>query len=84
MSAEDEETFQYLMYEFHYKYFKKKFRVDLLFTDTDNLVHKIETDDAYEDFHENKNLFDFSDYPQDWNFFDPANKKSYWQKDRWI
>ena len=23
MSAEDEETFQYLMYEFHYKYFKK-------------------------------------------------------------
>ena len=30
----------------------------MLFTDTDNLVFEIERDDAYEDFSEDKNLFD--------------------------
>ena len=29
----------------------------------------------YEDFYENKNLFDFSDYPKDSKIFDPCNKK---------
>ena len=31
--------------------------------------------DVYEDFHKNKDLFDFSDYSQDSKFFDPVNKK---------
>ena len=35
----------------------------------------METNYVYEDFYENKNLFDFSDYRQDSTFFDPANKK---------
>ena len=47
----------------------------MLFTDTDSLVYEIETNDVYEDFCENKHLFDFSDYPEDLNFFDPVNKK---------
>ena len=51
------------MYEFHYKYIKNKFDAKLLFTDTDSLVYEIKTEDVYEDFHEDKNLFDFSDYP---------------------
>ena len=59
------------MYEFHYKYIKSKFDAKLLFTDTDSLVHQIKTEDVYED----KNLFDFIDYPLDSNFFDPVNKK---------
>ena len=46
-----------------------------MFKDTDSLVYEIETDDVYEDFYENKNLFDFSDYPEDSKFFDPVNKK---------
>ena len=46
-----------LMYEFHYKYIKRKYDAQLLFTDTDSSVYKIKTDDVYEDFHENKNLF---------------------------
>ena len=47
----------------------------MLFTDTDSLVYEIKTDDAYEDFYENKNLFDFSDYPRDSKLFDPVNEK---------
>ena len=53
----------------HYKYIKSKYRANLLFTDTGGLVYEIKTEDVYEDFHEEKNLFDFSDYPQDSNFF---------------
>ena len=63
-----------LMYEFHYKCIKSKFSADLLFTDTDNLFCEIETDDVYEDFYENKNLFDFSDYQRDSKFFDLAKE----------
>ena len=62
-----------LIYQFHYKYIERKYIncAKLLFTDTNSLVYEIETDDDYE----NKNLFDFNDYLEDWNFFDPVNKK---------
>ena len=39
------------MYEFHYKYIKKKYNAKLFFTDTESLVYG------------DKNLFDFNDYP---------------------
>ena len=52
-----------LMYEFHYKYIKSKSDAKLLFTDTDSLVYKIKTEDVYEDFYQDKHLFEFSDYP---------------------
>ena len=39
------------MYEFHYKYIKRKFCTNLLLTDTDSLFYEIETDDVYEDFY---------------------------------
>ena len=39
------------MYEFHYKYIKRKFSANLLLIDTDSLFYEIETDDAYEDFY---------------------------------
>ena len=58
-----------LMYEFHYKYIKSKFDAKLLFTDTDSLVYEIKTEYVYEDFYQDKNLFDFSDYPLDSKFF---------------
>ena len=65
------------MYEFPYKYIQLKYDncANLLFPDTDSLVYEIETDDVYEDFCENKNLFNFSDYPEDSKIFDPVNKK---------
>ena len=31
------------MYEFHYKYIKRKYNVKLLFTDTDSLVYENKT-----------------------------------------
>ena len=64
-----------LKYEFHYKYIKNKFDVKLLLTDTDSLVYEIKTEDVYESFYEDKNLFDFSDYPLNSKFFDPVNNK---------
>ena len=46
-----------------------------MFTDTDSLVYEIKTEDVYENFYQDKNLFDFSDYPLNSTFFDPVNKK---------
>ena len=43
-------------------------------TDTDSLVYEIKTDEVYEDFYEDKSLFDFSDYSWDSKFFDHVNK----------
>ena len=47
----------------------------MLCTDSDTLAYEIKTDDVYEDFYEDKYLFDFSDYPRDSKFFDLVNKK---------
>lgn len=40
------------MYEFHYDYIGVKYGcgTNLLFTYPDSLIHKIDTDDVYEDF----------------------------------
>ena len=62
-----------LMHEIHYKYIKSKFEAKLLFTDAYSLVYEIKTEDVYEDFYKDKNLFDFSDYALNSKFFDPAN-----------
>ena len=63
------------MHEFNYKCIKRKYHAKLLFRDTDSLVYEIQTNEVYEDFYKDKNLFDFSDYPKDSKFFDPDNKK---------
>ena len=64
-----------LICDFHYKYIKSKLDAKLLFTVTGSLVYKIKTEDVYEDFYQDKNLFDFSDYLLNSKFFNPANKK---------
>ena len=38
------------------------------------MVYENETNDDYEDFYKNKNLFGFSDYPLHSKSFDPANE----------
>ena len=63
------------MNEFHYKYIKSKVDAKLLFIDTDGSVYEIKTEDVYEDFYGGKNLFDFSGYPLNSKFSDPANEK---------
>ena len=53
-----------LMCEFHYNYIKNicNNKSKLLFTDTDSLMYEIKTDDFYEDFSSNKEMFGFSNY----------------------
>ena len=64
------ESRKWLLYYFHYRFIKKHFDAELLFTDTDSL-----TEDIYEQFFKLKHLFDFSNYPKDSKFFDQANNK---------
>ena len=63
------------MHGFDYNFITKHFDVELLFTDTDNIIYKIKSEDVYEEFFKHKHLFDFSNYPKDSKFFDQANKK---------
>ena len=53
-----------LMYEFHYDYTENKFgnKSKPSFTDTDTLKYEIKTEDVYEDFSSNTEIFDFSNY----------------------
>ena len=46
-----------------------------MFSDTDSLVYELKTEDIYENVYQDKNLFDFSNYPLNSKFFDPVNKK---------
>ena len=64
-----------LIYKFHYKHIGSKFDAKLLFADTDSLVYEINIEDFYEDFNQDKNLFDFSDYPLNSKTFDTVNGK---------
>ena len=66
-----------LMYDFHYNYIKKKYgdKAKLLFTDTDSLTYEIQAEDVYQDFWNDKHLFDNSDYPESSPYFDKTNKK---------
>ena len=48
---------------------KRKYNAKLLITDIDRLVFINKTDDVYEDFYDDKSLFNFSDYTQDSKFF---------------
>ena len=51
-----------IMYELHYDYIKSKCenKSKLLFGDTDSLMYEIKTENVYEDFCSNKQMFDFS------------------------
>ena len=48
-----------LMYEFLYGYIKSKYgdKSRLLFTDTKSLMHEIKTENIYEDFSNDKEMF---------------------------
>ena len=59
------------MYDFHYNFMKKNFSGKLLLTDTDSL----KSENVYKEFYKWKDLFDFSNYSKDSEFFDDTNKK---------
>ena len=65
-----------IMYEFHYDYIKNKYgnNSKLLFTDTDSLRYELKTDNVYEDFSSNKEMFNFSNYSTKSTYHDDSNK----------
>ena len=63
-------------YDFHYNFIKKNFNAELLLTDTDSLVYEIKSEKVYKDFFKQKDLFDFSNYSEDSEFFDKTNKRT--------
>ena len=65
-----------LMYKFHCDYIKNKYanKSKLLFTDTDNLMYEIKTEDVYENFSSDKEMFDFSNYTTKSKYYDNSNK----------
>ena len=63
------------MYKFHYEYIQYKFNARLLFTHTDSLVCEIKKEDVYEDFYQDKDLFDFSEYSSNSKFLIQLIKK---------
>jgi hypothetical protein len=66
-----------LMYAFHYDVIKARYgnAACLCFTDTDSLLYHIRTRDIYSDMAEQKDFYDFSDYPTDHKLFSADNKK---------
>ena len=54
------------MQDFQCIYIKNKYgdKAEMFITDTDNLMCKTETKNAYEDLFTKKELFDFSNYPK--------------------
>ena len=65
-----------LMYEFLYDYIKNKYdnKLKLLFTDTNSLMYEIKTENVFEDFISNKEMFNFSNYSIKPKYFDDSNK----------
>ena len=68
------ELSKWLMYDFHYNFIEKDFDAELQFNDTDSLTYEIKSEDVYDDFHKDKDLFDLSNYPKDAKLFDSANE----------
>ena len=63
------------MCQFYYDEVKKKYKnPTLLFTDTDSLCFETE-EDFYEIMHQNKDLFDLSNFPKDSKYYCVNNKK---------
>ena len=50
-------------------------RINLCFTDTDSLLYEVFTNDIYADMYENKEEYDFSEYPFIHPNYDKTNKK---------
>ena len=49
---------------------------NLCFTETDSLLYEVMTNDVYHDMSENKDWYDFSDYPYSHTPYNQDNKKA--------
>ena len=70
------ELIKVLMYQFPYDNIKNKYdnKSKLLFTDTDSLMYEIKTEDVYEDFSSNKEMFNFSNFSTKLKYYDDSNR----------
>ena len=68
---------KWLMYNFYCNTLKKNYgdNIRLLYTDTDSLMVKVDTEDIYADMSLNADLYDTSNYQSDHPLFSTANKK---------
>ena len=68
---------KHLMYNFYYNTLKARYgeNVRLLYTDTDSLIVKVDTDDLYKDMSLNADLYDTSNYSPGHPLFSNTNKK---------
>ena len=64
------------MYKFHYNHIENKSGNNsrLLFTHTDSLMYENKTEDVYEDFSKDKEMFDFSNYFTKSKHYNDSNK----------
>ena len=64
------------MFEFHYDYIKNEYGSNskLLFTDNDSLMNKIKTEDVYEDFSNDGEMYDFINYSAESKYYDNLNE----------
>ena len=71
------EVSKLLMYEFHYDHMVPKYKdnLSLCFTDTDSLLYDIKTKDIYKDMENDRDMYDFSEYPFEHPLFSKDNKK---------
>ena len=65
-----------LMYEFYYDYIKNKYGNNsrLLFTDNNSLMYESKTEYVYEDFSNDKEMFDLSNCSTKSKYYDNSNK----------
>ena len=65
------------MDQFWYDHLKEKYdnKVELIYADRDSFIIQVKADNIYKDILENKNLYDFSDYPINHPNYDITNKK---------
>ena len=65
-----------LMYEFNYDYIKNKYGNNsrLLLTEVDSLMYEIKSEDVFEDFSNDKEMFGFSNYSTKSKYYDNSHK----------
>jgi len=70
------ENSKIFMYDFFYNYLKAKYspKCGLIYTVTDRLLLKIQTEDVYKDMKEDLWMYDTSNYPKAHALYDERNK----------
>ena len=71
------EKSKHVMMEFWYDCLKQRYgdRIELILSDTDSFIYYVQTENAYQDLYDMKDLMDLSGYPSDSPYYDATNRK---------